>query len=80
LTDDDISIIVFGRPDIIEAILQQPIDIPPSEIGGVNIQFGSSSVKVGKREYKFISSKNIDNDKPIITCLPKRKEICYRIV
>ena len=82
LNDPNMTINIFGRPDIIRKIT--PTDYTyqsPSSIGPVELDFVKTVTTSDKRVYQFMSSNKLrnTNDLTIILCPRNTERIIYRI-
>lgn len=82
LNDPNMTINIFGRPDIIRKIT--PTDYTyqsPNSIGPVELDFNKTVTTSDKRTYQFMSSNKLRNsdDLTIILCPRNTQRIIYRI-
>lgn len=82
LNDPNMTISVFGRPDLIRKI--SPVEYTfqtPSSVGPVEINFVKTVTTSEKRTYQFISSQKLNgSDELIIILCPRNSQrIVYRI-
>ena len=90
LNDPNMTVTVFGRPDIIRKIGPTNYEYKtPQAIGPVKLEYEKSVVSSNNKTYQFISSQKLDrkylggteqNNELIVILSPKNTErICYRI-
>jgi len=82
LNDEDVTVSVFGRPDIIRKIT--PTDYSyqaPSSVGPVDLEFTRTIATSDNRVYNFISSQKLGNSNDLTVILnPNNSErIIYRV-
>lgn len=83
LHDENMGILVVGRPEIIKRITPQQFQYQaPSNIGPVELDFQRTIVTSEKRVYNFVSSqKMFNNNNLIIMLIPRNSmRITYKIV
>lgn len=83
LNDENMTIAVFGRPDIIRRIApQQYIFQTPSNIGPVELDFQRTVTTSEHRVYNFISTQKMRNNNNLIILLIPRNSmrITYKII
>lgn len=82
LNDPNMTVTVFGRPDIIRKIVPTEYSFQsPSSIGPVELEFTQTVVTSDKRVYQFMSSTKLNgsNELIIILCPRNSDRIIYRI-
>jgi hypothetical protein len=82
LNDPNMTITVFGRPDLIRKITPTEYTYQtPSNIGPVELDFVKTVVTSDKRTYQFISSQKLKGSDTLIVILSPRNtdRIIYRI-
>jgi len=83
LNDENMTILVIGRPEIIKRITPQNLGYStPSNIGPVELDFQRTIVTSEKRVYNFISSQKMRNNNNLIMLLIPRNtmRITYQII
>lgn len=83
LNDENMTIAVFGRPEIIKRIAPQEFTYQtPSNIGPVELDFTRTVVTSEKRVYNFISSNKLrNNNNLIILLIPRNSQrITYKVI
>ena len=83
LNDENMTISVFGRPDIIRRITPpQYTFATPSNIGPVELDFKRTVVTSERRVYNFISTQKMRNNNNLIVLLIPRNSmrITYKII
>ena len=83
LNDENMTIAIFGRPDIIRRIAPQQYTYQsPSNIGPVELDFKRTVVTSEKRVYNFISSQKMRNSNNLIVLLIPRNSmrITYKVI
>lgn len=83
LNDENMTVAVFGRPEIIKRIAPQNWTYQtPSNIGPVELDFTRTVVTSEKRVYNFISSNKLRNNNNLIILLIPRNSmrITYKII
>lgn len=83
LNDENMTIAIFGRPEIIKRITPQSFTYQtPSNIGPVELDFTRTVVTSEKRVYNFISSNKLRNNNNLIVLLIPRnsQRITYKII
>lgn len=83
LNDENMTVAVFGRPDIIRRIAPQQFTYQtPSNIGPVELDFKRTVVTSEKRVYNFISSQKMRNSNNLIVLLIPRNSmrITYKVI
>lgn len=83
LNDENMTIAVFGRPEIIKRIAPQSFTYQtPSNIGPVELDFTRTVVTSEKRVYNFISSNKLrDNNNLIVLLIPRNSQrITYKVI
>ena len=82
LNDENMTITVFGRPDLIRKITPTEYTYQtPSAIGPVKLDYTKTVVTSDKRVYQFISSQKLRNNNTliIILCPRNTNRIIYKI-
>ena len=82
LNDENMTITVFGRPDLIRKITPTEYTYQtPSSIGPVELDFKKTVVTSDKRVYQFISSQKLrDNNNLILILCPRNTQrVIYKI-
>lgn len=83
LNDENMTITVFGRPELIKKISPKDYTYAtPSNIGPVELDFTKTVVTSDRRVYQFISSQKMrDNNNLIIILTPRNSQrVMYKIV
>ena len=83
LNDENMTVLVFGRPDVIGNIVPQEFTYQsPSNIGPVELDFTRTVVTSNRRTYNFVSSQKLRNDNNLILLLIPRNtlRITYCII
>lgn len=83
LNDENMTVAVFGRPDLIRRIAPQQYTYQtPSNIGPVELDFKRTVVTSEHRVYNFISSQKMRNNNNLIVLLIPRNSmrITYKII
>jgi hypothetical protein len=83
LNDENMTITVFGRPDLIRRITPTEYTYTsPSNIGPVELDYKKTVVTSDKRVYQFISSQKMRNNNNLIIILNPRNtgRIIYKII
>lgn len=83
LNDENMTIGIFGRPEIIKSIVPQTYTYQtPSNIGPVELDFKRTVVTSEKRVYNFVSSNKLRNNNNLILILIPRNSmrITYKII
>lgn len=83
LNDENMTVAVFGRPDLIRRIAPQQYTYQtPSNIGPVELDFERTVVTSEHRVYNFISSQKMRNNNNLIVLLVPRNSmrITYKII
>ena len=82
LRDPNVTITIFGRPDLIRKIQPTQYDFKsPSQVGPIELEFVKTVVTSDKRVYQFVSSQKLnDSDQLIIVLNPRNTDrVIYRI-
>ena len=83
LNDENMTVAVFGRPDIIKKIVPQQFTYQtPSNIGPVELDFTRTVVTSEKRVYNFVSTQKMRNNNNLIVLLIPRNSmrITYKVI
>jgi len=83
LNDENMSITVFGRPELIKKITPREYTYStPSSIGPIELDYKKTIVTGEKRIYQFISSQKMrDNNNLIVILCPRNTQrIMYKII
>ncbi|MBQ8130996.1 MAG: hypothetical protein IJ193_00730 [Bacilli bacterium] len=83
LNDENMTIAVFGRPELIKRITPQQFTYQtPSNIGPVELDFTRTIVTSEKRVYNFVSTQKMRNNNNLIVLLIPRNSmrITYKII
>lgn len=83
LNDENMTVAVFGRPDLIRRISPQSYTYQtPSNIGPVELDFKRTVVTSEHRVYNFISSQKMRNNNNLIVLLIPRNSmrITYKVI
>lgn len=83
LNDENMTVAVFGRPEIIKRIAPQSFTYQtPANIGPVELDFTRTVVTSEKRVYNFISSNKLRNNNNLIILLIPRNSmrITYKVI
>ena len=83
LNDENMTIGIFGRPEIIKSIVPQTYTYQtPSNIGPVELDFKRTVVTSEKRVYNFVSSNKLRNNNNLILILIPRNSmrITYKVI
>lgn len=83
LNDENMTILVVGRPEIIRNIVPQEYTYQaPSNIGPVQLDYTRTVVSTDKRVYNFVSSQKMRNDNNLILMLIPRNtmRITYKLI
>lgn len=82
LNDPNITVSIFGRPDLIRKITPTQYDfVTPQTVGPVDIDYVKTITTSDKRVYQFISSQKLNNSDELIIVLNPRNtdRVIYRI-
>jgi len=83
LNDENMTIAVFGRPELIKRIVPQQFTYQtPSNIGPVELDFTRTVVTSEKRVYNFVSTQKMRNNNNLILLLIPRNSmrITYKVI
>ena len=83
LNDENMTVAIFGRPDLIRRIAPQQYTYQsPSNIGPVELDFKRTVVTSEKRVYNFVSSQKMRNSNNLIVLLIPRNSmrITYKVI
>lgn len=83
LNDENMTIAVFGRPELIKRIVPQQFTYQtPSNIGPVELDFTRTIVTSEKRVYNFVSTQKMRNNNNLIVLLIPRNSmrITYKVI
>ena len=83
LNDDNMTILVFGSPNVIENVIPEDFSYTsPSSIGPVQLDFTKTVCSSGRRTYNFVSSQKLRNDNNFIVLLVPRNtmRITYELI
>jgi hypothetical protein len=83
LNDENMSVTVFGRPELIKKITPRDYSYSsPSNIGPIELDYKKTIVTGEKRVYQFISSQKMRNNNNLIVILTPRnsQRVMYKIV
>lgn len=82
LNDPNITVSIFGRPDIVRKITPTEYTFQtPSSVGPLELNFVKTIMTSDKRTYQFISSQKLDDSNELIIVLNPRNSdrVIYRI-
>ena len=83
LNDENMTVAVFGRPELIKRITPQQFTYQtPSNIGPVELDFTRTVVTSEKRVYNFVSTQKMRNNNNLIILLIPRNSmrITYKVI
>ena len=83
LNDENMSVLVFGSPNVIENVIPEDFSYTsPSSIGPVQLDFTKTVCSSGRRTFNFVSSQKLRNDNNFIILLIPRNtmRITYEII
>lgn len=83
LNDENMTVAVFGRPELIKRIVPQQFTYQtPSNIGPVELDFTRTIVTSEKRVYNFVSTQKMRNNNNLILLLIPRNSmrITYKVI
>ena len=83
LNDENMTIAIFGRPELIKRITPQQFTYQtPSNIGPVELDFTRTVVTSEKRVYNFVSTQKMRNNNNLIVLLIPRNSmrITYKVI
>lgn len=82
LRDPNVTITIFGRPDLIRKIQPTEYDFKsPGSVGPIELEYVKTVVTSDKRVYQFVSSQKLNNSDQLIIILNPRNtdRVIYRI-